>query len=103
MAFTEGEQPPLRGRHVIAAAAALPRLSLPVAIGARHADSAAAKAKKSAPPPNVLIIETDDQDIASLRVMPNVQELIGDHGVTFPNSFVNYSLCCPSRSTMLTG
>ena len=35
--------------------------------------------------------------------MHNVNSLIGDQGVTFTNSFVNYSLCCPSRATFLTG
>ena len=35
--------------------------------------------------------------------MPNVKTLIADQGVTFDNSFVSYSLCCPSRSTFLTG
>jgi N-acetylglucosamine-6-sulfatase len=38
-----------------------------------------------------------------MRVMENVNSLIGDRGVTFRNSFVNYSLCCPSRATFLTG
>src|SRR5213592_1566352 len=53
--------------------------------------------------PNVLVIETDDQTLESMRVMDNVNSLIGDHGATFENSFVNYSLCCPSRATFLTG
>ena len=53
--------------------------------------------------PNVLVIETDDQTVESMRVMANVNSLIGDQGATFTNSFVNYSLCCPSRSTFLTG
>ncbi|TML17470.1 MAG: hypothetical protein E6G31_00735 [Actinobacteria bacterium] len=35
--------------------------------------------------------------------LPNVKSLIADQGVTFDNSFVSYSLCCPSRSTFLTG
>ena len=35
--------------------------------------------------------------------MDNVNSLIGDRGATFQNSFVNYSLCCPSRATFLTG
>jgi arylsulfatase A-like enzyme len=35
--------------------------------------------------------------------MQNVNSLIGAHGATFANSFVNYSLCCPSRATFLTG
>ena len=42
-------------------------------------------------------------DRESLRVMPNVNSLIGDKGAMFTNSFVNYSLCCPSRATFLTG
>ena len=53
--------------------------------------------------PNVLVIETDDQTVESMRVMENVNSLIGNRGATFTNSFVNYSLCCPSRATFLTG
>jgi N-acetylglucosamine-6-sulfatase len=53
--------------------------------------------------PNVLVFMTDDQTVESMRVMPNVKTLLADQGVTFDNSFVSYSLCCPSRSTFLTG
>jgi N-acetylglucosamine-6-sulfatase len=53
--------------------------------------------------PNVVVLMTDDQTVESLRVMPNVQYLLADQGVTFDNSFVSYPLCCPSRSTFLTG
>jgi arylsulfatase A-like enzyme len=53
--------------------------------------------------PNILVVESDDQTLESLRVMDNVNSLIGDRGTTFENSFVNYSLCCPSRATFLTG
>ena len=50
-----------------------------------------------------MVIQTDDQTLESMRVMDNVNSLIGERGVTFRNSFVNYSLCCPSRATFLTG
>jgi N-acetylglucosamine-6-sulfatase len=84
-----------------AAAAACLALALALALGGHRAPSAAAK---SAPPrPNVLVIETDDQTQASMSVMPQTRQLIGGHGVTFPNNFVNFSLCCPSRATFLTG
>ncbi len=53
--------------------------------------------------PNVVVIETDDQTVESMRVMHNVNSLIGDQGVRFQNNFVNFSLCCPSRATFLTG
>jgi len=53
--------------------------------------------------PNVLVVETDDQTARSLRFMPKVNSLIGDQGATFTKSFVNFSLCCPSRATFLTG
>jgi N-acetylglucosamine-6-sulfatase len=53
--------------------------------------------------PNVVVIESDDQTVESLRVMEHVRTLLGDEGATFRNSFVNFPLCCPSRATFLTG
>src|SRR5215510_4968789 len=52
-------------------------------------------------PPNILFILTDDQDMSSLAYMPKLKALMEDQGVTFNNYFVNISLCCPSRSTIL--
>ena len=53
--------------------------------------------------PNIVVIETDDQTLESMRVMDNVNSLIGDQGARFNKHFLNYSLCCPSRATFLTG
>jgi N-acetylglucosamine-6-sulfatase len=52
---------------------------------------------------NVVVILTDDQRWDTLWSMPNVQKLLVKHGVTFQNSFVSDSLCCPSRASILTG
>jgi arylsulfatase A-like enzyme len=65
---------------------------------ATHRQAAAAAAR-----PDIVVIESDDQTVESMRVMHRVNSLIGGHGVTFQRSFVNYSLCCPSRATFLTG
>ena len=75
--------------------------ALAVAGGATPATVGQAAADQH--PPNVLVITTDDQTLESMRVMDNVNSLIGDQGARFQNSFVNYSLCCPSRATFLTG
>src|SRR5207249_9393928 len=53
--------------------------------------------------PNLVLIVTDDQRWDSLSVMPNVRRLLGGHGVTFEDAFVTTSLCCPSRTSILTG
>jgi N-acetylglucosamine-6-sulfatase len=53
--------------------------------------------------PNVVVVETDDQTLEEMRFMSNVNALLASQGTTFSNSFVSYSLCCPSRSTFLTG
>ena len=53
--------------------------------------------------PNVVVIHTDDQDAASMAVMPRTRALVGGQGTTFVNSFASYPLCCPSRATFLTG
>ncbi len=74
-----------------------------VAIGAYEKDRTTAGRAAAASRPNVLVIESDDQTVESMRVMRNVNSLIGAQGATFRNSFVNFSLCCPSRATFLTG
>jgi N-acetylglucosamine-6-sulfatase len=53
--------------------------------------------------PNIVLIMDDDQSVNLQQFLTRTNADIGSRGVTFDNSFVNYSLCCPSRSTMLTG
>jgi arylsulfatase A-like enzyme len=54
--------------------------------------------------PNVLIVLTDDQAASgTLRVMPHVARWLGHDGRTYPNAFATTPLCCPSRTTILTG
>ncbi|MDQ3949192.1 MAG: sulfatase, partial [Gemmatimonadota bacterium] len=53
--------------------------------------------------PNIVVLETDDQTLESMRVMPNVKRLIADQGTTFDRHFPSFSLCCPSRATLYTG
>jgi N-acetylglucosamine-6-sulfatase len=53
--------------------------------------------------PNIVVIMTDDENVENMRFMANVHRLIAANGVTFDNSFVSLSQCCPSRSTFLTG
>ncbi len=53
--------------------------------------------------PNIVFIMSDDQDVGTMQYMPRVQELLAARGVTFNNSFVTSSICCPSNVTALTG
>src|SRR4249920_1801998 len=53
--------------------------------------------------PNIVFLMTDDQTLENMRVMPNVQRLLATEGATFTQFVVSYSLCCPSRATMMTG
>ncbi|KAJ8939339.1 hypothetical protein NQ318_005700 [Aromia moschata] len=55
--------------------------------------------------PNFVFILTDDQDLRlnSMTVMDKTLELVGAKGKTFENAFVSSPICCPSRSTILTG
>jgi arylsulfatase A-like enzyme len=86
----------------VAAAALLAALA---ALAAAGAGSPERDALAQAPPapPNVVVVMTDDQDAASLRVMDAVRARIADRGATFERFFATYPLCCPSRATFLTG
>jgi N-acetylglucosamine-6-sulfatase len=78
--------------------------------GAVHAASrqgvwlpAPSAAPAAADRPNIVLILTDDQRWDTLWAMPKVRADLVDHGVTFDNGFVVNSLCCPSRTSILTG
>jgi arylsulfatase A-like enzyme len=56
--------------------------------------------------PNVVILLIDDYPAMDNRVLerlPNIKELFLDQGVSFTNTWANYSLCCPARASVLTG
>lgn len=53
--------------------------------------------------PNIVFILTDDMTVRDLRYMPQTRRLLGGEGTRFRQAFVTYSICCPSRSTILRG
>ncbi|MGZ4124286.1 MAG: sulfatase family protein [Actinomycetota bacterium] len=91
------------------------RLRLPAAAVCLLVVAALAVAAPSrAVPPdrrmNIVLILSDDQTFESIPhdppVMPKLQSLLEDphqHWIRFPNAFINTPLCCPSRSSILTG
>jgi N-acetylglucosamine-6-sulfatase len=89
----------------------LPRATISVALALMAlsicAFSAAGPAASAplGPPrrPNVVLIVTDDQRWDTLDAMPIVQRELVARGVTFTDAFVSNPLCCPSRSSILTG
>ena len=55
----------------------------------------------AASPPNVVIIMTDDQrwDTVTSQYMPQLTRILSHNpSITYTNSFVTNSLCCPSRT-----
>ncbi len=55
-----------------------------------------------APQPNIILILSDDQRADDLGSMPNLAALTAE-GTNFTHAYVTTPLCCPSRSSILTG
>ncbi|UJA21712.1 sulfatase [Thermoleophilia bacterium SCSIO 60948] len=53
--------------------------------------------------PNIVVIQTDDQTVESLRAMPRTQRLLFDGGTSFANQTVAWPSCGPSRATFFSG
>ena len=67
--------------------------------GAAQAQPEAASARR----PNFLLILSDDQRHDTMEYMPRTKARIFGEGVSFPNAYITTPLCCPSRSSILTG
>jgi len=90
-----------RGRRSFGALAGLSLLCASVAL-APGGSEAKKRSHHKQKRPNIVVIMDDDQSAEQQRFLPKTNAAIGGSGVTFDNSFVNYSLCCPSRSTYHT-
>ncbi|MCQ8828657.1 sulfatase family protein [Streptomyces malaysiensis] len=64
--------------------------------------SADADASRSGKKPNIVYVLTDDLAWNLVEYMPHVQRM-REKGTTFTNFFATDSLCCPSRTSLLTG
>ena len=98
---TPAEPPPKeRGRGGRAFLAAAVSVALLAPSGHTVAGGRGRKAKER---PNVLVIVTDDQRLDTLHAMPATLDWLGAGGRTFTNAFATTPLCCPSRTSILTG
>lgn len=112
--------PETQSRHLgaaarIAAAVALLALLLGLVIATTE-EARAARAKASElQKPSFVVVQTDDETMEELYdgvrmangseefAMPNTLQLLGEKGVTFTRYYTPYSLCAPSRVSLLTG
>ena len=66
-------------------------------------DAKAEQKRLNDPRPNIILIMTDDQPHDTVEFMPTVRDVLLKNGVNFENAFITTPLCCPSRSSILTG
>ncbi|MFL5892937.1 MAG: sulfatase [Solirubrobacterales bacterium] len=78
---------------------------LAAVVGAATAPDPAHGAARPARPPNIVLVQTDDQTVGQLtwQAMPKTKRLLTRHGTTFNDYMATTAECCPSRASLLTG
>jgi N-acetylglucosamine-6-sulfatase len=61
------------------------------------------EAQESTENPYILFIYLDDAREDDLQFMPKTEELLADQSISFNNAYATFPLCCPARTTTLTG
>jgi arylsulfatase A-like enzyme len=98
---TPRRKAPERNRRRAAFAGATVGVLLLALVMGTPGDRSAVAAHKGKP--NFLVIISDDQRADELSTMPIVKQQLIDHGIKFTNGFVSNAICCPSRTSILTG
>ena len=92
----------MRRSTIAGVLAALVALPLTSASGIAHSEGTATVVPLAAQRPNMVLILMDDFSTELLRTMPQALRM-KQEGAFYRNAFVVDSLCCPSRSALLTG
>ena len=79
------------------------RLIVPLLVAILVGPALAQSPAGTAGRPNFLLILSDDQRHDTMDYMPRTKAHIFGEGVSFPNAYITTPLCCPSRSSILTG
>jgi N-acetylglucosamine-6-sulfatase len=53
--------------------------------------------------PNIVFVLTDDLSTHDMQYLGGLRDTMAGNGTTFSRAYVSYSLCCPSRATILRG
>jgi arylsulfatase A-like enzyme len=92
-------------RRAVPALAALLLAGCASGGGAKPPQARAAKPARPprSAPPNIVLILADDLDVSHVQFMPLLRKHLTARGTTLTNAFATYSVCAPSRASILTG
>lgn len=90
------------GRSALLCLLVLALVPAPRVIGADNPSTVVSSTSSSSGRPDIVLILMDDFSMELLATMPQAGRM-AEEGASYANSFVVDSLCCPSRTSLLTG